>query len=147
MQLIRSNRPELGLPSNRLDNWLSQPFGGNRHWPALFDWDSMMENFISGTRLPADFFEDEDAYHVRMELPGVKKKEIHVDIENSVMTVRYEHRVKNGKDGESTETFSRSIAIPDGIVADKVSAKLKNGILHITLPKAEASKPRSIAVS
>jgi HSP20 family protein len=136
----------MSLPSNRLASWFRRPFLGERDWLGLFDWDSLGDNFLPDTRLGADFFEDADAYRVRMELPGIKKKDLQVELENAVLTVSCEQHAGDDESGEVTRTFMRSVSIPDGIVADKVSAELKDGILTVTVPKAEASKPKRISV-
>ena len=146
MQLIRSERPEMRLPANRLESWFRRPFFGHRDWLGLFDWDSFGDNFLPSTRLGANFYEDSEAYHIRMELPGVAKKDLRVDLENAVLTVSCEQRDEDEQSGKVTRTFSRSVSIPDGIVAEQISAALKDGILTITVPKAEATKPRKIEI-
>lgn len=146
MQLIRSQRPELSAPSSRLEGWLGRPFLGGHRWPALFDWDDLFEDLLPARRLAADLYEDADAYHVRIELPGVKKEDLRVEVENAVLTVSYEKRFGAGEDEQAGESFSRSISIPDDVVTDKLTARLEDGILTVGMPKAEASKPRTIQV-
>lgn len=145
MQLIRSNRPEQSLSSNRPGGWLSEPFGGSSFWTRPFDFDALFNDLLPTNRLSADMFEDEDAYHVRLELPGVKKRDLKLEVENAVMTVSYE-KTGDGDDGEHSERYSRSFSMPDGVESDKVSARLQDGILQIDLPKAEQRKPRTITV-
>lgn len=146
MHLIRSIRPDLNTPSNHLQTWFRQPFEGMHSWPAMFDWNSLWDDIWSADRLKADLFEHDKAYHVRMELPGVNKKDVRVEIENAVLTVSIEDHATAEKNGSSAETIMRSVAIPDGFDPDKVSAKLKEGMLHVMMPKTEGSKPRSIKV-
>lgn len=146
MQLIRSQRPELSVPTSRLASWLRDPFFGTRGWPSLFDWDSLFEGGESGRRLAADLFEDEDAYHLRVELPGVKKDELRVELENAVLTVTCERRREGREGAEESERFARSVSLPDGVAADKLNARLEDGVLTVTMPKAEASKPRAIRI-
>ena len=146
MQLIRSERPEMSLPSNRLRSWFRRPFLGERDWLGLFDWDLLGDYFLTYTRLGADFFEDAEAYRIRMELPGVKKNELKVELENAVLTVSCEQHTEDDEEGETSRRFSRSVSIPDGIVADKIGAELKDGILTVTVPKAESRKPKKITV-
>lgn len=146
MQLIRSERPEMSLPTNRLSSWFRRPFFGDSDWLGMFDWDSLGDEFLPDTRIGADFFEDADAYRVRMEMPGVKKSDLTVELENAVLTVSYEEHTKDKESGESRRSFRRSVSIPDGVVADKVSAELQDGILTITVPKAESTKPKRITV-
>ena len=146
MQLIRSERPEMSLPANRLSSWFGRPFFGDRDWLGMFDWDSLGDNYLPDTRIGADFFEDAGAYRVRMEMPGVKKKDLAVELENAVLTVSYEEHTRDDESGESRRSFRRSVSIPDGVDADKVSAELKDGILTVTVPKSEVTKPKRITV-
>lgn len=146
MQLIRSERPEMSLPVNRLSSWFRRPFFGDRDWLGMFDWDALGDNFLPDTRIGADFFEDAESYRIRMEMPGVKKKDLTVELENAVLTVSHEERTEDEESGESRRSFRRSVSIPDGIDGEKVSAELKDGILTVTVPKAEESKPKRITV-
>lgn len=146
MHLIRSIRPDLNPRSSHLRNWFREPIGAMRNWPALFDLDSLWNDIWSADRLKADLFEDNEAYHARMELPGVKKRDVRVQIENAVLTVSFDCHATGNNNGNSAETITRSVAIPDGIDPEKVSARLKDGILHVMMPKAETSKPRKITV-
>ena len=147
MQLIRYQRPEPTSLTHPLLNWFRDPFSSGRRWP-IGDWDSVFEDmFTPAGRLGADLFEDNDAYYVRMELPGVKKEDTEVELENAVLTVSGKRHTKGADGGESTEEFSRSVSIPDGVAGDKITAKLEDGILTITLPKQESSKPRTIKVA
>ncbi len=146
MQLIRYQRPELSLPSRGFESLFRRPLWEGRNFPSLFDWDSLWADYLPAERLPADLYEDEEAYYARLEVPGVKKKDVKVELENAVLTVSFERRSGEGEETESVETMSRSLSVPDGIKGDKVSAKLKDGILTITMPKPEASKPRKIDI-
>ena len=146
MQLIRSERPELSRPSNRLDRWFRSPFFGGRDWLSMFDWDALGDNFLPDTRLGADLYEDADAYHVRMELPGVSKDQLEVELENAVLTVSCRYHEGDEKSGEVSRAYSRSISIPDGALTDRIDAELKDGLLMIHIPKAEATKPKRIKV-
>lgn len=58
MQLIRSERPEMSMPTNRLSSWFRRPFLGDSDWLGMFDWDSLGDNFLPDTRIGADFFDD-----------------------------------------------------------------------------------------
>ncbi|MGV3661659.1 MAG: Hsp20/alpha crystallin family protein, partial [Prosthecobacter sp.] len=77
--------------------------------------------------------------------PGVKKEDVKIELNNGLLTVSAEKREKNGEN-ESSFSLSRSVSVPDGVNVDTISAKLENGILNVTLPKAEHRKPRSIAL-
>jgi len=148
MQLIRSQRPEpAATVLNPLLSWFRDPFLSGRRWP-VGDWDSVFDDmFSNGGRLGADLLEDKEAYYVRMEIPGVKKNDIEVELENAVLTVSFHRRAEAAESEESTEEFSRSVSIPDGVASDKITAKVEDGILTVTLPKKETSKPRAIEVA
>jgi HSP20 family protein len=92
-----------------------------------------------------DLSEDADHYYVKVELPGVKKEDIQVEVENSVLSLTAK-RTDKTKDGESTAEYRRVLNVPEGVDAEKVVATHENGLLTLTLPKAEQVKPRRIEV-
>ncbi len=118
--------------------------------PAMGRFGSIFDEFLgaeAGFNQPAvDLYEDEHNYHARFELPGVNKDSIDLELENSVLTIR-SHEESKEDSALSRTRFERSISVPDGVDLAKVSASMKDGILTVTMPKAEASKPRQITVS
>jgi HSP20 family protein len=103
---------------------------------------------------PVDIYEnDKHEIVLRAELPGLKREEIDIRVENSTLTLRGErkrdtevkqdqyHRVER-----SYGAFSRSFSLPSTVSAEKVSATFADGILTITLPLREEAKPRQIQV-
>lgn len=117
--------------------------------PSIERFGSLFDDFFSaqaGHAQPAvDLYEDDHHYFARLELPGVKKDSIDLELENSVLTVSREES-KKAKSGEANYSFSRSIAVPDGVDLSKVEARFEDGVLTVTLPKEEARKPRQISV-
>ena len=93
-------------------------------------------------RFPVDLYEDKDNLYVRAELPGVNRDEINVEMVEDYLNLN-----ASRKSGDETFNLTRSIAIPDSVQADKVSANYENGVLTVTLPKQEQVKPRKITVS
>jgi len=95
----------------------------------------------------ADLYENKDNYHVRAELPGLKRDDIHVELADGVLTLSGE-RKRFGPDGEAKEAsqFSRSVSVPAQVQENKISARYEDGVLTVTLPKAEEVKPKRIAV-
>jgi len=141
MQLVRYDYPPVSFgsawPSESPD---ASPF---RRFGSLFD-----EFFGQG--LPAagpalDMYEAEDAYHVRAELPGVKKGDLDIELENSILTIRGSKQAE-GDDQREEFSFNRAMSVPEGVDADKVKAKLEDGVLDVELPKAEERKPRQIKI-
>jgi len=101
----------------------------------------------------ADMYETKDDLHVSVELPGVREKEVNVSIVGDVLTVKGErkwHREEEEGAFHRLERvygkFERSIPLPVRVQADKVKASYRDGVLDITLPKAEEVKPREIKI-
>lgn len=107
------------------------------------------------TWLPAvDIYEGDNAFLVTADLPGLKKDDIDISIEDSVLTVSGERSFKKSDDEgtfrrveRSYGTFRRSFTLPRGIDSTKVEAGFEDGVLTLTLPKSEMAKSRKIAVS
>ncbi len=93
-----------------------------------------------------DLTEKPDAYTVQMELPGMDKSDIDIEVKDRVLTVSGEHKVETKTENKNEKTlvqersmsaFSRQVVLPKSVNTDQVSAEYKNGVLNITLPKAE----------
>jgi len=105
--------------------------------------------------LPAlDVQEDKDNYTVRIELPGMKREDIEVSLEDGALTISGERKTETPVEGTEVHRqerfygkFSRVLTLPTAVAADKVKATYKDGILTVTLAKAEEAKPKQIIVS
>ena len=103
---------------------------------------------------PVDLYQDKDAFTVRAELPGFRKEDIAVEVENGVLTVTGHQKTEAKPDPKNAETktatqerrVSRSITLPEHLNLDKIQAAYENGVLTITLPKREEVKPKPIAI-
>ena len=103
-----------------------------------------------------DVYETDSSIEVSVDLPGVDKKDVEVNVSNGLLTISGERK---NTTGESTEgkiwqetsfgTFKRSFQLADAVVEEKIKAQFKNGVLKISLPKADEVKPdvRNISVS
>jgi len=100
--------------------------------------------------------EADGKYLVTMDLPGVDKKDVEVNVSDGILTASGERKVVNqdsenyrGRCENTHGAFSRSFGLSTDIIEDKIKAKFKNGVLTITIPKAEEVKPevRKIVVS
>lgn len=142
MQLLRSNPAfHLGRVAD-FDSWVRQPFAA---FPRMGHWLNEVLPGLHQGRPATDVYETADHYHVRLELPGVKKEDLQIEIQDRRLQVSAKRREVN--DGQETSfTLTRSLVVPEGVAADGISAKLENGLLQITLPKQEHRKPRSIEV-
>jgi HSP20 family protein len=102
---------------------------------------------------PVDIKETPDALVLSAELPGIDKKDVHINIEENVLTISGERsfaRDEKKEDYHRIErvygSFSRSFTLPRNVKIDAVKAAFDNGVLTVTVPKAEESKPRKIAI-
>ena len=98
-------------------------------------------------RFPVDLYEDKDNAYVRAELPGVTRDDINVEYADGNLTLTASRKTSAGKGDEgSVASLSRSVSLPETVLADKASASFENGVLTITLPKKEEARPRTIKV-
>jgi HSP20 family protein len=97
-------------------------------------------------------FEDGDSLVVEAEVPGLKAGDVEVSFDNGELTLKGEKKtvVKENAPVYRRErlsgAFTRSLTVPWEIMVDKISAEMKDGVLTVTLPKAEAAKPRKVAI-
>lgn len=107
-----------------------------------------------GWSAPAiDVYQTDDEVVVKAALPGIKADEVQINVTGDVLTIKGEVKQEDEKKERSWHireqrygSFERSVALPTDVVADKAKADFENGILTITLPKAEDVKPRTITV-
>lgn len=96
-----------------------------------------------------DIEEKENAYIVTTDLPGFKKEDIKIEMADNVLTISGE-RMKEAGDKKYSERswgkFQRTFSLPVHVAGDKIEASYKDGVLEVTLPKAENAKSRSIKV-
>ncbi len=108
-----------------------------------------------GTRsLALDVEEIAEAYIVRANLPGIEQEDISVNIHEDVLTISGESAAENRAEDSKVlirerrfGKFSRSLRFPAAVNGDAVEASFENGVLSISLPKAEHVKPRQIPVT
>ena len=101
-----------------------------------------------------DLSETEDAYQIRADLPGIDKKDITINFHEGVLSISGERKAESKDEGKnyvrierSTGHFFRSFNIPNAIKSDKIDASYKDGVLEVSVPKAEEVKPLRINVS
>ena len=107
----------------------------------------------AGVFPPVNLTQDKDSFFIRCELPGVDPKDLDISALGNKLTLSGKREIADpGEDvsfhrrERESGTFSRSLALPMEFDAERVGAEYRDGILTITLPKAEAAKPRQISV-
>jgi HSP20 family protein len=109
---------------------------------------------ITSAWYPAvDVFEDKDAVKLVAELPGVKPDDVKLSLENNLLTIRGEKKQEAEERSErvhryerSYGSFERAFVLPSTVDGDKISAEYRDGVLTVTVPKAERARPREIPV-
>lgn len=137
---------DLSTGLRRLNSILGEAFG---NWPGTENGDTITSAWLP----PCDVFEDKDAVRIIAEIPGVKAEDVKLSLENNMLTIRGEKKQVAEENVDrvhryerSYGVFERSFALPSTVDADRIEARYDNGILTVTLPKAERARPRQIEV-
>jgi HSP20 family protein len=127
-------------------------------WRELREMEYVLDRMWDGER-PRGFpvvniFTSGDAAVVMAELPGVDPGDMDLSVNGDALTISGERKSGEPAEGETFHRrerrhgkFSRTVALPFGVESGQVDAGFKNGVLTITLPRAEAEKPRKIAIT
>lgn len=125
----------------------------NRMFDNFFRGGIQDDGAISFLTPAVDIAEGDSDYTVRVELPGVSKDDVKITIQDNILTIRGEKKEeKEAKESNYHRTersfgsFQRSFTLPTHVKSDKIEATYKDGILTVTLPKAEEAKPKQIEV-
>lgn len=150
MKLTRFQRPELW-------NWSAFDQLTNLRDEINRLFESPVENGSSSVfnswAPTLDVYEDKDNLIVRAELPGMNKEDIDISLHDNAITIsgerknekKYEHG-KTSRDERFFGRFTRSVSLPKQVDGSRVKASYKDGLLTVTLPKAEEAKPRQIQI-
>jgi HSP20 family protein len=151
MRLARYQRP--GLENGFEDPLQTLQTEINR----LFDtpwWTESVQGFHGGWTPAVDLYEDRDSFTVKVELPGMKREDIEVSVHDGSVTISGERKYEsNEEQSEASRSeryfgrFQRTLALAKPVEVNKASAAYKDGILTLTLPKAEEAKPKRIQVN
>jgi len=113
------------------------------------------ERECAGCSFPlTNVYEDDEKVTMVAELPGVTKENVSISMQDRVLNIKgsrprteAENKMNAIRRERSVGEFEKSYKIPTDIIAEKISAEFKHGILTITLPKAEEAKPRKIEIN
>jgi HSP20 family protein len=128
----------------------------SRAFDALFD-DSSFRPLAWGglneARLPLDITSSEDAITVEAALPGINPEDVEITVHQDTLTIGVKEQAeRETQEGERVyrelrrSSGSRTLTLPNGLDVDKADARFENGMLRLYIPRAEAAKPRQIAV-
>jgi HSP20 family protein len=135
---------------------------GRAVWPMPAGFDRLFDEFTRGLGAPAagaefaptlDVSETPTEWRVRAELPGVAPEAVQISVTGNVLSLAGEKKSEADETGENWRRserrygrFARTLEFPSDVDASRVEARAKNGVLTIVLPKAEASRPKTITV-
>ena len=153
MNLIRYQTPDLS--PRRFDRWSDLRDEINNLFEAPLRSGSMRQSQLFTGWSPAlDLYQNNDDVIAVVEVPGMHKKDIEISLQDGVLTISGERKdesaTDDGKDARIERfvgKFRRSVTLPTRVDSNKVNATYKDGILTVTLPKAEEVKPKQIQVN
>ncbi len=130
---------------SRINDLFDENFGRARALPSA----------TAGVWLPpVDILESKDAYLIRAELPGMKKEDFNLEVNDGTLTLSGERKAESLTDGVEYHRnerihgrFSRSFHLPQTVKQEEIKANCRDGMLEIHVPKVEEAKPRQIAIS
>lgn len=119
------------------------------------DFDRLAQQMLGTTNRPAvmpmDAWRQGDTFVIELDLPGVSREAIDIDVERNVLTVTAERVVRNGDwemlaSERSRGRFSRQLVLGDNLDLDRIEADYSDGVLRLVVPVAEKARPRKIAI-
>ena len=133
------------------------PFEGLTRWfddiDTWFDTGFFTEVPERMWRPAIDVEEKDGNYLVRADLPGMQKKDIHVELKDGYLTLRGERKSEHEENKDNYHriertygTFERSFRVPEGVTEKDIHAKYKDGVLELTIPAPKVEEPKTTAV-
>ena len=112
------------------------------------------QDLSTGVFPPVNVTQDADNFYIRAELPGIKAADLSVTALRNRVSIagkrefsREDEKASYHRKERAEGEFNRTVALPGEVAADKIEARYADGVLQLTLPKAEETKPRQIAVT
>ncbi len=117
-------------------------------------WRQPQQSAVAVWHPPVDILESRDSYLIRAELPGMKKEDFNLELNDGTLTLSGERKVEEPAEGVEYHRserlagkFTRSFHLPQTVAQDGIKATYRDGILEVYVPKAEEAKPKKITVS
>ena len=151
MGLLSRQRPSFPTTMDRMRDEFDRALHG------LMGGDGEFEQLLpaTGWQPSVDISETDDAFQVKVDLPGMKPEDIEINVTDDRLTIKGERKEEAESDDKETKvhrvecrygSFFRSIAIPPGTKADEITADADNGVITINLPKGQVSKSKRVSV-
>src|SRR3990172_8931612 len=114
-----------------------------------------MAGYTGGSRLPVDVREDDDAYQITAAVPGLRAEEVEIQVLDDVVTLRLRRPAEESEESQAQAyllreigegELERSFRLPVAVDPAHAEAGVENGMLRLSLPKAETGRPQTIAV-
>lgn len=122
-------------------------------WPLGRVWEELAGERGRVLRPAIDVTETDEAYVVTAEIPGVKKEDLNVEIEEGILVIRGEKKTERDETKEKGRrleriygAFSRSMSLPGDADTEKINASFNEGVLRVEIPKKPGAKPRHVAI-
>jgi HSP20 family protein len=131
---------------NFFDDFLS------RRWPRLLDWNFPSMSALEKGFPKVDIIDHDNEIEVQAALPGVKKEDLDVTINNQTITIRTSTKEEKKEEGKyfrreiTRGEYHRTLSLPDNVDYDNAKASFKDGILKVTIPKTAKGKRKSIEI-
>jgi HSP20 family protein len=139
------------LTSNRLRDLMPGPWSGQ--FESLFDpfLGAGPARGIQAYYVPASVWEDNDSYHVEMDVPGVSRENVDVTFEKGTLRITTQRPAPEEQrvglvDERRYGTVTRTVTLPESIDFDTIAAELNNGVLHVTVAKKPEAQPKRIEI-
>lgn len=146
LNTTNSRRNALNWPASfgSLEKQLDSIFAG---FPNLFDLDASAGDFAADSGVKVRWYEKDDGYLARLDLPGVRKEDISLELEDGYLKVGASRKFENGDKPEASCEYAKRFNVPDEVDLEKISANYEDGVLNLHMPKGEKAKPRRISIS
>lgn len=142
--IVESVMTPISRLSRLFDEFLND-FWGDATWLTHTGTDRMV--------LPVDVSEDDKNLYIRASLPGFRKEDITVEVQNGIVSIQAQHSQEQEHRGETfvrrerrVGAFARQIALPTPVQEDRCEAELRDGVLTLRLPKSPEALPRRVQI-
>jgi len=146
LNTTNSRRNPLGWPSRfgSFEKQFDSIFAG---FPSLFDFQELSGDFANDSTVKVRWYEKDDGYLARLDLPGVRKEDISLELEDGYLRVSASRTFEPAEKGDAAFEYRKNFKVPDEVEVTGIAATYEDGVLSLKLPKGEKAKPRQIRVS